>query len=103
MNSVKKIIASSRVAHSPPRKEDRIPALNKSALRRNRSRSTLRCARLRSSSGIALSTRVRSMTTDNLEDINETNAAIAPKKNVGAVACEKMWDNRTASGMNSFN
>jgi hypothetical protein len=43
------------------------------------------------------------MTADNLEVINETNAAIAPRKNVGAVACEKMCDNRTASGMNSFN
>ena len=42
------------------------------------------------------------MTIDNLEVISETNAASAPRKNVGAIACEKISDNRTTSGMKSF-
>jgi hypothetical protein len=41
------------------------------------------------------------MTADNLEAISETNAATAPRKNVGASACEKIWDNRCVSGIKS--
>jgi hypothetical protein len=41
------------------------------------------------------------MTADNLEAMSETNAATAPRKNVGAIACEKIWDKRSASGIKS--
>jgi hypothetical protein len=50
---------------------------------------------------MAFSVRERSMTDANLEAMSETNPATAPRKNVGAVACEKIWDNRCVSGMNS--
>jgi hypothetical protein len=39
------------------------------------------------------------MTVDSLEAMSETNAATAPRKNVGAIAFEKISDNRCASGM----
>jgi hypothetical protein len=39
------------------------------------------------------------MTVDSLEVISETNAATAPTKNVGAIAFEKISDNRCALGM----
>jgi hypothetical protein len=39
------------------------------------------------------------MTADNLEAMSETNAATAPRKNVGAIACEKIWDKRSISGI----
>jgi len=39
------------------------------------------------------------MTVDSLEVMSETNAATAPRKNVGANAFEKISDNRCTSGM----
>jgi hypothetical protein len=39
------------------------------------------------------------MTVDSLEVMSETNAATAPRKNVGAIAFEKISDNRCTSGM----
>jgi hypothetical protein len=43
----------------------------------------------------------RTMTADNLEAMSEINAATAPRKNVGAIACEKIWVKRSASGIKS--
>jgi hypothetical protein len=39
------------------------------------------------------------MTVDSLAVMSETNAATAPRKNVGAIAFEKISDSRCASGM----
>ena len=41
------------------------------------------------------------MTADSLEVMSDTNAATAPRKNVGAIAFEKISDNRCASGTKS--
>ena len=41
----------------------------------------------------------RTMTADNLEAMSETNAATAPRKNVGAIACENICVKRSASGI----
>jgi hypothetical protein len=39
------------------------------------------------------------MTVDSLEVMSETNAATAPRKNVGAIASEKILDSCCTSGM----
>ena len=77
------MIARRRVAQTPPRKTARMPLFKKRARRLKRSRSILRRARAWSSSAIAFSVRIRSMTADSLAVMSETNAATAPRKNVG--------------------
>ena len=60
----------------------------------DRSRSTLKRARAWSSAAIAFSVRIRSMTVDSLAVMSETNAATAPRRNVGTIAFEKISDSQ---------
>src|SRR5260221_4982510 len=55
-----------------------------------------------SSSAISFSSLTRSMTADIRVDISEMNPATAPRKKVGATACENMWVSLVMSGMNSM-
>src|SRR5260221_9561661 len=55
-----------------------------------------------SSSAMSFSSLTRSMTADIRVDISEMKPATAPRKNVGATACENMWVSLVMSGMNSM-